>query len=177
MAGMATTASEPPWMGSGTRSIAVLGRTSTKLPRTTMWTAVAKRRCHYPSALPIHPMGIIGIGPGLCELLRTPGHNVRAKFAELSRLLKGSAPSKLRPNIGLEQSQNRRIWCPIWGESVRRGSSSTRCILPRTPVNMGRGIWPRPGNTRPLRGCSSQLLSLHGKHRQGRRCPYFLGTS
>src|SRR5215203_5621863 len=40
-------------------------------------------------------------------------------------LLKKSALSWLRPLIGLETPQKRRIWCPIWGESVHRGSFST----------------------------------------------------
>src|SRR5215211_7963762 len=36
--------------------------------------------------------------------------------------MKKSAPSSWRPQIGLEQRQNRRMWCPIWGESAgRRG--------------------------------------------------------
>jgi hypothetical protein len=46
-------------------------------------------------------------------------------FREPLGLLKKSALSWWRPLIGLETPQKRRIWCPIWGESVHRGSFST----------------------------------------------------
>src|SRR5215208_3172239 len=38
-------------MGSGTSSIAVLARTATPLTRTTMWTAVARRKCQWSGPL------------------------------------------------------------------------------------------------------------------------------
>jgi hypothetical protein len=62
-------------------------------------------------------------------------------FREPLGLLKKSALSWWRPLIGLETPQKRRIWCPIWGESVHRGSFSTGWSLPRTRVNRPSAKW------------------------------------
>jgi hypothetical protein len=49
-------------------------------------------------------------------------------------LLKKSALSWLRPQMELETPQKWRIWCPIWDESVHRGSFSTGCDAKPLPA-------------------------------------------
>src|SRR5829696_3265076 len=73
--------------------------------------------------------------------LRSLFTGVCVEVVEGVSLLKKSAPSSLRLQIGLEERQNRRIWCPIWYESGHEGSFSTRWVVFGTDVTERRGKW------------------------------------
>ena len=72
--------------------------------------------------------------------LLTEGYS--PKCLEGVSLLKKSALSWLRPQIGLETPQNGRIWCPIWGESGHQGSFSTRCHILGSSLLQAGGAGP-----------------------------------